>query len=639
MQLIKEKFLKYSIHHQIYIGIFSVSLFVCILVQGLIVLNSYYLLYASHLDSENFLDEKENQEMDLIFAYIDGSIQTYNDMMKSNAQVISNLFTNLNIRASISDCSDNIYENLNNAIPFIEVSLKYPLVIDDKMKIFKEFTFYDFNKNLSYKYSYNKTNKLQCDNKTIFNTLFNEEKITNFKNKISINKSITKVTYPEPSIIADHNESLILYQQNNLNIEFKYSFNFYDKIIEKLLRDLNTTQIIITKNPKNNSNDKNLTSYLSCKYFFNLYNNSDKDYNNKFVNISDCFNSSDYNKTIGKYFDISTPINYTSIIKTNLMLNQNGFKVSRYGYQNYTKIFQNSSFNTNDDTLIYLFKNTLFLEKYKYILEINWKTAFIFILFVNLIIWVFIIIYITVVVINVTIKLTTPINKLIELISSIGKVDFDLEDNKNNMDDINYPDDKHINELISICKNLIKGGFSFNDDKLDCNKFLSNAIYNISFVKLNNIIVDEEQIRKNKSESYKRIFEYNSKNLLHPKEELILNNQSFSQNNFKTEELILIRETSSKTNRFNIDKSDKNIITTTNKELNFIREITTTNNSNSCEIINLISSRTNNQKNELEEINNNKEEQLKITQIVKEFNMKNEKKLAISKLFSMLDFK
>ena len=102
---------------------------------------------------------------------------------------------------------------------------------------------------------------------------------------------------------------------------------------------------------------------------------------------------------------------------------------------------------------------------------------------------------------------------------------------------------------------------------------------------------------------------------------------------------MLIRETSSKTNRFNIDKSDKNIITTTNKELNFIREITTTNNSNSCEIINLISSRTNNQKNELEEINNNKEEQLKITQIVKEFNMKNEKKLAISKLFSMLDFK
>ena len=182
--------------------------------------------------------------MDLIFAYIDGSIQTYNDMMKSNAQVISNLFTNLNIRASISDCSDNIYENLNNAIPFIEVSLKYPLVIDDKMKIFKEFTFYDFNKNLSYKYIHNKTNKLQCVNKTIFNTLFNEEKITNFKNKISINKSITKVTYPEPSIIADHNESLILYQQNNLNIEFKYSFNFYDKIIEKLLRDLNTTQII-----------------------------------------------------------------------------------------------------------------------------------------------------------------------------------------------------------------------------------------------------------------------------------------------------------------------------------------------------------------------------------------------------------
>ena len=100
-----------------------------------------------------------------------------------------------------------------------------------------------------------------------------------------------------------------------------------------------------------------MTSYLSCKYFFNLYNNSDKDFNNKFVNISDCFNSSDYNKTIGKYFDISTPINYTkynytSIIKTNLMLNQNGFKVSRYGYQNYTKIFQNSSFNTNDDTLI-----------------------------------------------------------------------------------------------------------------------------------------------------------------------------------------------------------------------------------------------------------------------------------------------
>ncbi len=73
---------------------------------------------------------------------------------------------------------------------------------------------------------------------------------------------------------------------------------------------------------------------------------------------------------------------------------------------------------------------------------------------------------------------------------------------KKNLDNINYPDDKDINDLFQICKSLIKGGFS-NDNanvsqglknKQKTMEIICNAYNNIAYVKSNNLIIQEDII-------------------------------------------------------------------------------------------------------------------------------------------------
>ncbi len=78
---------------------------------------------------------------------------------------------------------------------------------------------------------------------------------------------------------------------------------------------------------------------------------------------------------------------------------------------------------------------------------------------------------------------------------NIGK-EQNNSDNNLEFDNICYPDDKDIDEFFQICKNLVKGGFSEESNKIQKAQFLFTAYNNISYIKINNIIIVEEDILK-----------------------------------------------------------------------------------------------------------------------------------------------
>jgi hypothetical protein len=119
--------------------------------------------------------------------------------------------------------------------------------------------------------------------------------------------------------------------------------------------------------------------------------------------------------------------------------------------------------------------------------------------------------------IKTTRAITGPINDLISHVTNIGQ-DLKSEENsekirksinlpKLKLDEINYPEDKDINDLFQICKSLIKGGF--NNEVSD--NYLTNApvdgYNNIAYIKSNNIIIQEDYIESSVS-THQSIFSY-----------------------------------------------------------------------------------------------------------------------------------
>jgi len=94
---------------------------------------------------------------------------------------------------------------------------------------------------------------------------------------------------------------------------------------------------------------------------------------------------------------------------------------------------------------------------------------------------------------------------------NIGK-EQNNSDNNLEFDNICYPDDKDIDEFFQICKNLVKGGFSEESNKIQKAQFLFTAYNNISYIKINNIIIVEEDILKLGSNKANFIFQYCQKN-------------------------------------------------------------------------------------------------------------------------------
>ncbi len=77
-----------------------------------------------------------------------------------------------------------------------------------------------------------------------------------------------------------------------------------------------------------------------------------------------------------------------------------------------------------------------------------------------------------------------------------------------NLDNIKFEDDETINKFFNICKNLIKGGLKDENLKVKQKHFNDDAYNNISFMKSNNLIVQEDKIIKETENRSDKIFSH-----------------------------------------------------------------------------------------------------------------------------------
>ena len=116
--------------------------------------------------------------------------------------------------------------------------------------------------------------------------------------------------------------------------------------------------------------------------------------------------------------------------------------------------------------------------------------------------WLIIFIFILIKLYLVADSISSPIRKLIKNISlSHGNFNKDGA----NLEKIYYREDKDINDLFQLCQRLIIGGFKKRNNIPKQNKL--NVYNNISKVKTNNMIINENDILIQRNQKYNEIFE------------------------------------------------------------------------------------------------------------------------------------
>ena len=142
--------------------------------------------------------------------------------------------------------------------------------------------------------------------------------------------------------------------------------------------------------------------------------------------------------------------------------------------------------------------------------------------------WVAIFIFILIKLYLVADRISSPIRKLIKNIS-LSQGNFD--ENGANLEKIYYREDKDINDLFQLCQRLIIGGFKKKNNIKKQNKL--NVYNNISRVKTNNMIINENDIIMQRNQKYNEIFEKG--NELEYKEEGTFKEEFY--HHFKNEDL------------------------------------------------------------------------------------------------------
>jgi hypothetical protein len=244
-------------------------------------------------------------------------------------------------------------------------------------------------------------------------------------------------------------------------------------------------------------------------------------------NLSSCILFDIGKSYVNQYFYSSNVTAYKPIYvkrKTNIPL-VNGymdsseekainFKVFQYIIPDF---FQRELLKSNYFTLNvfkqFLTKNTRFLEIYKKYVFNKTAGSFCRIMFYNNILWIIILILISILLFEVTRNITGPINKISEIVMSLGQESNDEEGiSKLSDENFTYSDDKEINDFFLICKNIIKGGFSEDHNNKMNNKenlyYIGLSSNQITYVKTNNLIIDEEKIEEATNASAQAILNY-----------------------------------------------------------------------------------------------------------------------------------
>ena len=446
-------------------------------------------------------------------------------------------------------------------IPILDMSLDIRGYNKDNLVIFKKFVFYE--NNVYYLYKYNKTNfelnfsqKLSPE-KLINNTLtlfINEISLIEELNEIKVNQ-ITNYDFFKKNafVVSPSFEKKLLIDPLNSRLEqfFQFGSFFFNENnvkdndnfdINKINKDnllnylsfclrindlayyiLNFIQrnggifVIIINNDLNSVASKsicNVVNYTNLTYSDYTINNNltfTLDYLgidvSQITEINSCFNNKDVQNIInyGKDYNYKAKIlaniyhySYNKDINDDIKV-----KIIRVLSPNKViKSFTNLKFLSSNSAyfiVIKIYNNIMIISTL--IDRITYK-GIIYLILLTFILWAIIYICIFIKLYLVADRISSPIRKLIKNISlSQGS----FNNNGTNFEKIYYKEDKDINDLFQLCQRLIIGGFRKKNYIKKQNKI--NVYNNISKVKTNNMIINENDIITQRNQKYKEIFE------------------------------------------------------------------------------------------------------------------------------------
>ena len=547
MRLLKKKFLGLSIRSQVIFGVLTPAFCVCFQLFMLILVNIFILLNMSYIEILDLFDTIETQQIDSIAVYHDMNLLLSSEFSKTGVQWIRNMMENIenlqkknqfnytlmtsNLKLKYSynhniniDCSVSVKSKpkndlLNILSPFINKTIDYR-ILNSKKQNFNSVLIMSKECNLTFMNSYqNLINYFNHDFKQktedYYNFIINNRSYVN-----SINQpNITNITIFINSSIMFYNSAYNNTQIFTLSPKFEnddliisnyilgisnYSLNEIDSILKIPFRGIRIELFNFFENE--------ILTKKSCEYFLN-YSQLDLD----IKKCQDFFNNiRELNKTNfsmnndTKYIKRKIRIPLTTFISNNT--SPILFKIGKYLLPDTQSLkLLNSNLFTFENFYLYVFKNENFILRNFNFVFYQYLSALFIIIFVNFFIWTYLLTKISFKLFKVSEEITTPINKLCELVKCFGKENSNLNKLIDDMKNIDSAD-QDITELYDICLKIIKGGFSENgknkseDDNFD---LLQDSYNETFFIKTNNLIVDEEAIENILTSNSNKIFLYN----------------------------------------------------------------------------------------------------------------------------------
>ncbi len=500
------------------------------------------------LDSNNEIDEKEKKYLNMIYPIVKIiiNLKTMTDETQTtfkNYQIYKPnyviIFSSSIDKAQIGSYSKEKVTALKNKI--IEDSYYQFMYLIPKLNSF--YTKEDITQNY---YSIVKDNPFLID---FFDSNYEDYSITKYQENF-IPLSIVNLLFDnEIKLSSEGNSSEHI---SNLQKEattftlFELTDNVFGNVLSLLLLLVENSYIILSSNKLNltefngeNIEDKVYGNYIitpelcnhMLKFAFLNVTDTFTTKTNNIRTISQCVASTSENfKQYEPFLNISI-FNKTSIefsitnynylkdkennIKTIKKLNTINFKflktyypksstnkldtislnfLSNFFFTNY--IFYNTHYSTVDSS-------TLFYECLSFTFSI---------LYINFILWFAIFFYIVFTVMFISHSISHPIDLLILSVSMSGKDKEEKsgKDLHSNLMQISYKDDDTINEFFILCKKLILGLFK-QDSNNNNKKNRINSYNNISLIKSNNMIINEQEILKGTKNNEINYFEANYK--------------------------------------------------------------------------------------------------------------------------------
>ncbi len=457
--------------------------------------------------------------------------------------------------------SDNTKKLLFLLIPTLDISLDIRAYNKDNFLIFNKFNFYEDNKYIIYKY--NKEDINLSFNKKIKSSEYINNTFTLFHNKVEVIENLNGIKINELTnyqlfrqntfvISPSYTHKLLIYPlYRNREQFFQFaSFNFDKDIVQDnekvdlskiVLENLNNyltfsmkinylaffilnfiqrnggVFVVIIGDELNYTASQsicNVVNYTEYTYS-DISINSNLNYTvellgiegNQISNIDQCFKNQKLLNIIGN----DTDFNYKLKILTNIynysydkdVNNDIYVKIVRqFSPNKYIKSFLNLKFLSSSSVyflVIKIYNNIIIIN---YLIDRITYRYISYIILTSFLLWQIIYIFVFIRLCYVADRISSPIRKLIRNIS-LSQGNFNNDGL--NLEKIYYKEDKDINDLFQLCQRLIIGGFKKKTNSKKQNKL--NVYNNISKVKTNNMIINENYIALQRNQKYNKIFE------------------------------------------------------------------------------------------------------------------------------------